>query len=69
MFFDGSMVDVCKSAGSWPTDAKKLKNSSFTEGVVDLDIAIDSEVKELAGLKKYRVFLNRFNNNDNPDVQ
>ena len=34
-----------------PQMQKKLKNSSFTEDVIDLDIAINSEVKELAGLK------------------
>lgn len=39
------------------------------QDAVDLDMATESEVKELAGLKKYRVLLNRINTNDAPDVQ
>ncbi|WP_065649249.1 tail fiber assembly protein [Pantoea eucrina] len=31
MFFDGSMVDAYKSAGSWPADAKKVSDDVFRE--------------------------------------
>jgi hypothetical protein len=31
MFFDGDMIDAYKSAGSWPTDAKKVSGDIFME--------------------------------------